>query len=241
MSTAAMDVFELDAARAEQESAGVVQAERQCRVELSKDWPRMVPLNWNVGGRGGRETQIPLHPGGHVVQPLAKMQVWFGPFSIPAEYAQTTDEGRKERLRRTWAEEKSRYLNRYDYPRPASMQKDGVEPIGPHRSPDVTVTIIEADGSESEPIRLYQLYKIGEFDPLKDTFGERETAAQVEERYKAELATVSARYEADQAAMRAQVSEMAGLLKGFMAGTAQTAAANQAATTEPELATSKKA
>jgi hypothetical protein len=209
-------IEDIDAAVLQDESKGVVEAEKQCRIMLSPNAPRPVPLTWH-GGRGHRQSQINLQPGGTVVQPLSKAQVWFGPFSVPIEYAATTDEKRRERLREFWAQEKMRYLNRYDYERPERMTKDGYEPIGPHRSPDVTVIIVEADGSESVPIRLHELYKIGDYDPLRDKFSRRETAEQVEARYKTELAAVSSKYEEQVQELRRQMAELIGMTKGTLA------------------------
>jgi ABC-type hemin transport system substrate-binding protein len=92
------------------------------------------------------------------------------------------------------------------------MTKGGYEPTGPHRSPDVTITIIENDGTENEPIRLYQMYKIGEFDPLVDTFGNKETAEQVEARYKAELESNAAKYEEELRMTRMALAEVKGMV-----------------------------
>lgn len=213
---AVLSIEDLESEAILRQAKGIVEAERQCRISLAATWPRAVPLDWNAGGPNGRRTVIPLEPGKSVVQPLPKAQVWFGPFAIPMEFA-TADERRKDHLRKFWADEKARYLNRFGYPHKKSGYHPDMTPIGPHLSPDVTITILEADGSESDPIRLYELYKIGEFDPLKDEFGIHETADQVEERYKAELAAVSDRYERDQAEMKTKMAEMAGMLQGFMA------------------------
>jgi hypothetical protein len=212
-------IEDLDSAVIEEQSRGVIEAEKQCRITLSKNAPRAIPLAWH-GGRGHRQTEIKLLPGQTVVQPLSKAQVWFGPFAVPIEFAATTDERRKESLRQFWATEKARYLNRYDYPRPSSVSKQGYEPIGPHRSPDVTVVIVDADGTESPPIRLHELYKIGEYDPLKDTFGNQETAEQIKTRYEGELAGVSQRYEDEIRELRLQMAEVVGLTKGLATASA---------------------
>ena len=162
-----------------EKSREYILAERQCRISLSKDWPRDVPLEWHPGGSKGQKSVIPLRPGKSVVQPLPKAKAWFGPFDVYFEI-RTADEKKKELLRDLWRSEKERYLNRYDYPRGNGRgAKPDMTPSGPHRSPDVTVTILEADGTESEPLRLHELYKIGEFDPLKDSFVTKEA---VEER-----------------------------------------------------------
>ena len=212
---AILDIETIDRETIEEQSKGVVEAEKQCRIALSADAPRAVDLNWHPG-RGGHLSIIKLEPGKSVVQPLSKAQAWFGPFAVPLEYKNTTDERRKEALRQFWATEKARYLNRYDYERPTSVSKGGYEPIGPHRSPDVTVTIIESDGTEHEPIRLYQLYKIGEFDPIKDTFGPKESIEEIKAKYEAELHSVSERYEREAIELRRQMAEVLGMVKGSM-------------------------
>jgi hypothetical protein len=208
-----LGVEELDRESLIDRSQEQVQADKQCRITLAADAKDPLPLFWNVGGKHGRDTVITIEPGKSATQPLSKCQVWFGPFSVPAEFV-GADERRKEKLRKFWAEEKSRYLNRYDYPRPTSMTKDGYEPLGPHRSPDVTITIIEADGTEQHPIRLYQLYKIGPWDPLKEKWANKETADQVKARYEAELESASSQYEKDKQEMQKQIAELAGLVKG---------------------------
>lgn len=205
-----MDIADLDRQVLREQSKDVVEAERQCKITLSADAAHAIDLDWNVGGKNGRPTRITLEPGKSVVQPLSKAQVWFGPFAAALEYAETTDEKRKQALKEFWATEKARYLNRYDYPRKSAKE---MAPTGPHRSPDVTVTIIEADGSELQPIRLHQLYKIGEWDPNKDLFGPQETAEEIEARYRAELDE----RDGEVAALRRQVAELAGMVKGVVA------------------------
>lgn len=209
---AMMDIADLEREAQVEQSRGVMEAEKQCRISLSADWPRAIPLNWHPG-KGGRLSIIMLEPGKSVVQPLSKAQSWFGPFAVPLEYQTTSDERLRARLAKTWQNEKSRYLNRYDYDRRKKWQ-DGYDPIGPHRSPDVTVQILEADGSEGEPVRLYQLYKIGPFDALVDSFGSQESAEQVEARLRAENDSTASAYKAEVAAMRLQMAEMAGMLQG---------------------------
>lgn len=208
-----LGIEELDREALIDHSKVTVAADRQVRITLHPDAKQPLPLFWNAGGKHGRDTVITIEPGKSTVQPLSKAQAWFGPFSVPLEF-RGADEKRKEKLRHFWATEKERYLKRYDYPRPTSMQKDGYEPIGPHRSPDVIVTIIEDDGTELPPIRLHQLYKIGEWDPLKDSFGVKEDVNELKARHQSELDEVQAKYEESQAAMKAQIAELSGLVKG---------------------------
>jgi hypothetical protein len=189
-----------------------VLSERQCRITLAADWPRIVPLSWHPG-KLGKPSVIPLHPGKSVIQPLGKAQCWFGPFAASLDIRTATDEKKKQHLRDLWKAERARYLDRYDYPRGDGRgAKPIMTPCGPHRSPDVTITILEADGSESEPIRLYEIYKIGEFDPIKDTFFAKETIEQVEARYQAELAETNERYARQAEEFRMQVSELRGMI-----------------------------
>jgi hypothetical protein len=210
------DISELDREALVEHSKTQVQADKQCRIMLHESVTTALPLLWNVGGKHGRDTVITVEPGTRgVVQPLAKAQAWFGPFTVPLEY-KGADERRKDKLRKFWAEEKKRALDRYDYPRPLSVGKDGLNPVGPHRFPNVIVEIIEDDGSTSGQISLHKLYKIGAYDetyPL-DSFGQKESVEAVKARYEGELAETAASHERDMAALRAQIAELGGLVKG---------------------------
>lgn len=209
---ALLSIEELDRDAASEQAKQFILAERQCRMTLAADWPRPVALEWHPG-KVGQRTMLWLHPGKSIVQPIGKVQCWFGPFPVYFQIRVETDEKKKQRLRDTWKTERERYLNRYDYPRGTGRGvKPDMTPSGPHRSPDVTVTILEADGTESEPIRLYELYRLGEFDPLKDTFIQKESAEQVEARYKAEGAAMNERYEREAQEFRMQVAELKGLI-----------------------------
>lgn len=211
-----LDIAELDREALVDHSKQQVQADKQCRIYLHESVDKPLPLSWNVGGKHGRDTVITVEPKTKgVVQPLAKAQAWFGPFTVPLEY-RGADEGRKDKLRKFWAEEKKRALDRYDYPRPLSYAKDGMNPTGPHRFPNVIVEIIEDDGSTSGAIHLHKLYKIGEFDeafPLA-SFGPKESADEIKSRYEAELSTVASNHEREMAEMRRQLAEIGGLVKG---------------------------
>jgi len=208
-----LDIADLDQAATIDHSKEQVQADKQVRIRLSADAKLPLQLFWNVGGKHGRDTVITIEPGKSIVQPLSKAQVWFGPFSVPMEFA-TADERRKEKLRGFWAIEKARYLNRYDYPRPTSMTKDGYEPTGPHRSPDVYITIIEPDGQELPEIRLHQLYKIGEWDPLKDKFTQKESAEDIKARYERELDEIKRERDRELGEMKEQIAKLGGLVQG---------------------------
>ena len=211
---------ELERDSSSDQIAAFVLSERQCRITLAADWPRIVPLEWHPG-KVGKPSVIPLHPGKSVIQPIGKAQCWFGPFAAYVDMRTTTDEKQKQRLRDVYKAERERYLNRYDYPRGDGRgAKPIMTPSGPHRSPDVTITILDADGTESEPIRLYELYKIGEFDPIKDTFFQKETVEQVEARYQQELAETNERYARQAEEFRLQVAELKGMIGGKVASDA---------------------
>jgi hypothetical protein len=203
------DIEALDRDVEEERSRSVAAPEKQVRISLAADWPEAVPLRWNAGHPNPRETIIWLHPGQSVVQPLGKAQALFGPFSVPLEYA-TADERTKKDLKKFFDTEKKRYLDRYDWPRIGGDQKPDMRKSGPHRSPDITVTILEADGSESQGIRLYQLYKIGDWDPDKDTFAAQETLDAAKAAHAVELANRDAALEA----MRREMAELKGFVHG---------------------------
>jgi hypothetical protein len=220
----ALGIEDIDRADLLEKSKPMVEAEKQCRIVLSSDWKksevdfkRVVELSWNPGTSNGRTSIIALRPGKAVVQPLFRAMTWFGPFGLIAEFQAETNDARKQYLREKYASEKMRILNQYDYPRPVSMAKFGVEPIGPHRFPDVTVTVIDADGSDRAPMRLHAIYKIGEFDEIYplDSFGQRETVDEVKARYEAELEEQAGAFQKQFDEMRRQMSEMAGMVKGL--------------------------
>jgi len=212
MNNAIMSIEELDRRTQDDKHVQIFEPEKQCRITLAADWPRVVELPW-FAGKGSRPTLIELKPGESVVQPISKAQVWFGPFAAPMEYANSVDERHKERVKMFWSQEKERYLSRYDYPRGNGRgEKPDMTPVGPHRSPDVTITIIEPDGEEHQPIRLYQLYKLGDWDPLKDTFVQRESPEELKAKFALELASVSARYEAELKEHRLQMARLEGMV-----------------------------
>lgn len=189
---------------------GIVdEAPRQCKIYLSKKATAPVMLTWNPG-KGGVQTRIKLEPGKSVIQPLSKAEVWFGPFTVPERYAAATSPKEKESLQEFWRTEKSRVLNRYDYPR--QHLRDGFAPIARHRFPDVTVTVVEADGTENEPIRLHQLYKIGDWDQTE--FATNETINEVKAHYEERLSEQKEKYESQISSMNGQIARIEGLLAG---------------------------
>jgi hypothetical protein len=212
-----MDIDAIDRAALLEQSKDVIEAEKQCRITLHPDAPREYHFNWHPG-KGGRNTVLVIKPGQSIVQPLSKAQAHFGPFSIPREYAKTTDERRKNALRDTWVSEKTRALCRFDYERPLSVKRDGYEPIGPHRFPHVIVTVLEADGTEHAPMDLHELYKIGEHDPLKDSFGPKESVAEVKAKYEAQLDEAASAHAKEIYDLKSSFNALGSKLDGFMAG-----------------------
>jgi len=219
-------IEDLDRAALLKTSEAVIQGDKQCRIMLAKDFAahrpesqRFVALEWHDGRK---PSLIKLLPGKSVVQPLYKAQVWFGPFALPIEYAAAETERERNFLRDKYFAEKTRVLNRYDYERPTSKGKDGYEPIGPHRFPDVSVTIIESDGTEGETMRLHEVYKIGAFDeayPL-DSFGVKINPDDLKARYEHELKEQALRHERETAEVRREMSELKGLLQGVLVANA---------------------
>ena len=146
---------DLDLERQSQQEVAVEAQQRMVKCDLAKDAKHPVDLTW-MQGKGHRPEPLFLKPGGSRTLPIDRAQAIFGPFAMIDEYRTCQDERRREALRYTIQTESDRVLKRYDYERPISKGKDGIEPIGPHRFPDVTVTVLNADGSESESIRLHE-------------------------------------------------------------------------------------
>jgi hypothetical protein len=202
---------------------------RQVRITLSASATAPLRLDWNIGGKTGRNTTLFVKPGGSVVQPLAKAEVWLGPFSTPERYLKAKDEAERSRLKDFWRLEKARVLNKWDYPRPQNHMKDGTNPTGPHRFPDVSVTILEADGSELEPMRLHQLYKLGEFDNFwtPDKFGPAESSEDVRAEYEARIAAQAAQHETEKSEMLQRLAKLEGMVGAVISSGKAEANANR--------------
>lgn len=207
---------ELERVTPSAESAQTVDTQLMVRLTLAPSWARAVDVKWNPG-RGGQKFHKRLEPGESMIWPLDKAMAEFGPFGVLEEFVGCTDERRKAKLREFWAEEKRRALDRYDYPRASHRDRT---PTGAHRFPDLTVVIMHADGEESKPIRLHEVYKIGEFDPMKDSFGVAESVEDVKARYESELDQTRR----EMLEHRAKVAELAGIVQGFVAGKESTKA-----------------
>lgn len=195
---------------------------RQCKIMLSADAPRAIPLDWHPGGGNGnygRNSRIWLQPGKSVVQPLWKVEAWFGPFTLPERFRAARSEAEKDELRSFWRNEKSRVLDRFDYVRPTNHLKDGTNPIGAHRLPHLTMIVIEPDGAENPPIDLHKLYKIGEFDEVwtEDKFAHPEDPNAIREQYEARLAEMKGQHESERAADRERLARLEGQIAAVLA------------------------
>lgn len=205
----------IDQERALEKVTESVERARSCRITLAASATRPVPLRW-LTGRLAKESLILLRPGQSVVQPLDKTRAWFGPFDLYKVYEETRDERKLNELREVISSETARYLSLYGYPMDHGVKTRSVDltPSGPHRSPDVTITILNADGTEEVPVRLYQIYGLGEFDENAEHFMQHETEAEIKARFEAQLRAKDEVHRAEIEAFRLQVAEIAGLVKG---------------------------
>lgn len=194
--------------------------ERTCRVTLASDWPsaakpRPIELRWRRD-RFTRESLIILKPGATLEQPLNKCHSWFGPFDRFDEYEEAIRKGDDKIatvLREHIATEMARYLTRYDYPRGNGRGSNpDMTPIGPHRSPDVSIQVMDPEGNHGPVIRLYQKYGIGEYDDLNDTFRVPETEEQIKARYDEQLRA----REREILETRREMAELKGMVKGLV-------------------------
>ncbi|MGB8965746.1 MAG: hypothetical protein WCB99_08910 [Candidatus Cybelea sp.] len=214
---AVLTLADLDANVEQRESDEIEQRQRQVRIALPKTARHRVDLSWNTGGRFGRREPLYLNPGRSVVLPLDRASHFFGPFAWILELQTCTDEARRAALKYTIATESERVLKQYDYDRPMSKGKDGYEPIGPHRFPDVTVTILNADDTEETPMRLHEIYRKGEYDPLKDQLVPRATIEETEKRHKDELAEQEHDAKERIRALEMEAQKALGMVKGVVA------------------------
>jgi hypothetical protein len=184
--------LEIERDIAEHQESEIVAPEPQVRSILHPDSVlEQLVLTWHPGKLGGNQagktSRYTMTKDQPIVVRLGMAMAWFGPFALPGQYRDEKDPRRKERIRDAWRTEKDRYLKRYDYPMNKSGSNPDMRPIGPHRSPDVIVMILAVDGSESKPIRLHELYGVGEWDQLKDQFVSGPSVDEIEARYREEL------------------------------------------------------
>lgn len=193
------DAFDLEQARDADEN-------RRVRIAFHPDSRH---THWTFkfhGGRGSRRARdIDLFKGKSIDVDIKRARAWLGWFTVPHDIEGERNETKVREMNEFFAIERARTLLTFgDYPRPRKYG-DGIDPIGPHRMPDFVATVIEADGSEWEPIRLHELYKIGEFDPLQFTDPDAVLTAKYEE-------TV-----AENDMLKKMLAEMQGQIKGIAA------------------------
>jgi hypothetical protein len=188
--------------------------ETTCRIALSSEWPQAVTLKWCMGWRQP-ETRLALHPGKTIEQPIGRARAWFGPFDLHLDYAEMPDGPKRERMRDFIAMEITRFVLRYDWPRGTGRGLNpNMEKMGHDRAPDVTIQKLNPEGKHPDPIRIYEVYKLGEFDPEKDNFGTKKSAAEVEAEFKAQLDE----RDRELREMRLAVAQLTGKFDGAVAG-----------------------
>ena len=188
--------------------------ETTCRITLAKDWPRPVELKW-CGGWRQRETLLLLHPGKTLEQPIGRVRAWFGPFDLHLDYQEMPDGPKREKMRDFIAMEITRFVQRYDWPRGNGRGLNpNMEKVGHNRAPDVSIQKLNAEGNHPAPIRIYEIYKLGEFDPEKDNFGVKKSAAEIEAEFKAQLDE----RDRELREMRLAVAQLSGKFEGAVAG-----------------------
>jgi|SRR5580700_758010 hypothetical protein len=189
-----------------------------CRITLAEDWPRTVPLKW-CGGWRQRETILLLHPGKTLEQPIGRTRAWFGPFDLHLDYLEMPDGPKREKLRDFISLEITRFVMRYDWPRGNGRGLNpNMEKSGHNRAPDVSIQKVDLEGHHPDPIRIYEIYKLGEFDPEKDNFGTRKSAAEIEAEFKAQLDMEREKHDREVREMRLALAELKGEFSGAVAG-----------------------
>lgn len=193
---------------------------RSCRVELASSWAHPITIAWKRDARTQR-VGVRLQPGKTVNVPLEYAMAEFGMFNIPQLIEEETDVRRKQKLAEQYVESIARSILRWgDYPRLAHYAAGMTyEAIGPARFPDITVTIIDPQGEiEYEPIRLRDLYDLGEYIDVEDEVNPRSARALKKRRDQEEAAAKKATTEgSDVAALRDQVSTLTGTINTILA------------------------
>ena len=192
----------------------VTTPETTCRITLAADWPRPVELRW-CAGRMQRETIVLLHPGKTLEQPIGRVRAWFGPFDLHLDYLAMPDGPKRERMRDFISLEITRFVSRFDWPRGNGRGLNpNMEKVGHNRAPDVTIQKLDIEGNHPDPIRIYEIYKLGEFDPEKDNFGTKKSVAEIEAEYKAQLDE----RDREVREMRVALAQLTGKFEGAVAG-----------------------
>lgn len=206
-----LDIDALESELQQQQNKGIDEAEKQVRITLAADAPSPWNLSWHTGRIGGL-SRYSLVPGKSMTVAMHRAQAWCGPFIVVGELQNNPEPERREALIRFFRDEKRRILDQYDYPRGNGKgYKPDMQPSGPHRFPHVIVEVIDADGTVNEPIDLHQLYKIGEYDPIKDQLVAREAPEALEAAHLTEL--THARNEISE--LRRAAAEASGIVKGL--------------------------
>lgn len=192
--------------------------ETTCRITLAKDWPKPVELKWCAGYRQ-RETILMLHPGKTLEQPIGKTRAWFGPFDLHLDYLEMPDGPKREKMRDFIAMEITRFVMRYDWPRGTGRGLNpNMEKVGHNRAPDVAIQKLDPEGQHPKAIRIYEVYKLGEFDPEKDNFKTRKSAAEIEAEFKAQLDDEREKHDRKVHELALQMAELKGQFAGAVAG-----------------------
>lgn len=188
-----------------------------CRVALAENANRAVELSW-LRGLGAKKELLILRPGKSLDLPLDRCHIWFGPFDRFAEYEEEINRPIPNEkvigvLRDHISNETARILNQWGYPYKGRGYHPDMTPIGPHRFPDVTITVMNAEGEDDAPIRCHEVYGVGEFDETE--FASMDSEEAIRNRYETQLRERESEVEA----MRREMAEMRGLVKGVVIGT----------------------
>jgi hypothetical protein len=197
-----------------QEKESNLKMQRMVEVRLGPDWPRPIVLNWNQGIIGktiGAKTRRVVKPGQSTLLDIARAQSYFGMFTLPRDIEDVYDEKKREDLLAQFRLEKTRALLFWgDFPRAQNHERDGNEPLGPHRFPDVFVTVIEADGDKWPEMGLRELYELE---------GQYTLACEPKSRAKLTAQTsIASDMIAKFNTMEKENAELKGLVHGFLAG-----------------------
>lgn len=157
---AEVDAIDLDEAISADEN-------RRVRIQFHKNAKHKKWTFKYNGGKGARPSRpIILEEGKYIEVDIKRARAWLGWFTILHDIEGETDTKKRKEMEQFFDLERVRTLNTFgDYPRPRKVA-DGMDPIGPHRMPDFVVTVSEGDGEKWAPIRLHEMYGIGEYDPL---------------------------------------------------------------------------
>ncbi len=192
--------------------------QRMVEVRLAKPpaWDRPITLSWSqgiVGKTVGSKTRRVLKPGDKTILDISRAQAYFGMFTLLHDLEDVMDEKRRASMLAQFEDFKARALLQWgEFPRPHNHMKDGNEPLGPCRFPDVYVTVIEANGERWQEMRLRDLYGWGDWydaEPKRRAF-EKPAAGP-------DMASELAR-------LREEAAEQRGLIMGLL-GAQQGAAA----------------